>query len=72
MCLMIPRNIKQKVAIGIVSSLGKIDKFHFNTIPYPWLKVDAKEVMSHNAAFMYLHKAADQNLVKNVVDSNAL
>jgi hypothetical protein len=69
---MIPRNIKQKVAVGIVSGLGRIDKFHFNTISYPWLKVDAKEVMSYNAAFMYLYKAADQNLGKNVVDNNAL
>jgi hypothetical protein len=40
------KNLKQKVAaVGIVSGFGGIDKFHFNTIPESWLKVDVKEVM---------------------------
>jgi hypothetical protein len=45
-CLMNSKNLKQKVAaVGIVSGFGGIDKFHFNTIPESWLKVDVKEVM---------------------------
>jgi hypothetical protein len=43
-----PKNLKQKVAVGIGSGFGGIDKFHFNTIPKSWLKVDVKEVMSPN------------------------
>jgi hypothetical protein len=27
-----PKNLKQKVAVGVVSSFKGIDKFHFNTI----------------------------------------
>jgi hypothetical protein len=28
-----PKNSKQKVAVGVVSGFGGIDKFHGNTIP---------------------------------------
>jgi hypothetical protein len=54
-----PRNIKQKVAVGVVSGFGGIDKFHFQTIPESWLKVDVKEVVCPNAALMYPHEPAD-------------
>jgi hypothetical protein len=62
-----PKNLKQKVAVGVVRSFGGIDKFHFNTILESWLKVDVKEVMSSIADLMYLHKGADQYVMKDVV-----
>jgi hypothetical protein len=65
-----PKNLKQKVAVGIVSGFGGIDKFHFNTIPESWLKVDVKEVMSPNADLMYPNENGDQHLVKDVVGGN--
>jgi hypothetical protein len=43
-----PRNDKQKVIVGVVSGFGRIDTFHFNTIPESWLKVNVKEVMPWN------------------------
>jgi hypothetical protein len=71
-CLMNPKNVKQKVAVGIVSGFGGIDKFHFNTIPESWLKVDVKEVVSPNADLMYPNKNANQILLKDVVGSNTM
>jgi hypothetical protein len=54
-----PWNVKPKVAVGVVSGFGGIDKFHFQTIPDSWLKVDVKEVVCPNATLMYPHKPAD-------------
>jgi hypothetical protein len=67
-----PQNVKQKVAIGVVSGFGGIDKFHFKTIPDSWLKVDVKEVVYPNAALMYPHKAVDQIVLKDVLGGNSL
>jgi hypothetical protein len=67
-----PKNLKQKVAVGIVSSFGGIDKFHFNIIPESWLKVDVKDVLSSNAELMYPHELADQSVVGDVVGGNTL
>jgi hypothetical protein len=67
-----PKNLKQKVAVGIVSSFGGIDKFHFNIIPESWLKVDVKDVLSPNAELMYPHELADQSVVGDVVGGNTL
>jgi hypothetical protein len=39
------RNVKKKVVVGVVSGFGGIDKFHFQTMPNLWLKVDVKEVV---------------------------
>jgi hypothetical protein len=58
-CLMNLKNLKQKVAVGIVSGFGGIDKFYFNTIPESLLKVDVKEVMSPNADLMYPNEAVN-------------
>jgi hypothetical protein len=71
-CLMNPRNIKQKVAVGVVSGFGGIDKFHFQTIPEPWLKVNVKEVVCPNAALMYPHEPTDQIVLKDVMGGNAI
>ena len=62
MCLMNSKNLKQKVAVGVVSGFRGIDKFHFNTILESWLKVDMKEVMSSNADLMYPNKVATQHV----------
>jgi hypothetical protein len=67
-----PMNHKQKVAVGTVSGIGGIDKFHFNTISESWLKVDVKEVMSPNADLMYPNEDANQRLMKDVMGGNAL
>jgi hypothetical protein len=71
-CLMNPRNVKQKVAVGVVSGFGGIDKFHFQTIPDSWLKVNVKEVVCPNAALRYPHEPADQILLKDVMGGNAI
>jgi hypothetical protein len=71
-CLMNPKNVKQKGVVGIVSGFGGIDKFYFNTIPKSWLKVDVKEVMSSNVDLMYTNEAVFQHLVKEVVGGNTL
>jgi hypothetical protein len=70
--LMNPKNVKQKIVVGVVSGFRGIDKFHFNTIPESWLKVDVKEVMSPNTDLMYSNEDADQHLVKDVVGGNTL
>jgi hypothetical protein len=49
--------MNQKVGVGVVSGLGGIDKFNFNTIPDSCIKVDVKEAISPNAVLMYPHKA---------------
>jgi hypothetical protein len=67
-----PRNIKQKVVVGVVSGFGRIDKFHFQTIPESWLKVDVKEVVCPNIALMYPHEPADQIVLKDVMGGNAI
>jgi hypothetical protein len=71
-CLMNPKNEKQKVVVGVVSGFGGIDKFHFNTIPESWLKVDVKEVMLPNADMIYPNEDANQHLVKDLVGGNIL
>jgi hypothetical protein len=67
-----PRNVKQRVAVGVVSGFGRTDKFHFMTIPDSWLKVDVKEVVCPNAALMYPHEVADQIVLKDIMGGNAL
>jgi hypothetical protein len=67
-----PKNIKQKVAVGIVSGFGGIDKIHFKTILKSWLKVDVKEVVSPNADLMYPNKNADKHLLNDVVGGNTV
>jgi hypothetical protein len=62
-----PQNVKQKVAVGVISSFRGIDKFHFKTIPDSWLKVNVKEVVCPNAAFMYPYEVVDQIVLKDVI-----
>jgi hypothetical protein len=67
-----PKNPSTKVAVAAISGLGGVDKFHFETIPKNWLKVDVKEVMSPNEALMCINEAGDQHLMKEVVGANTV
>jgi hypothetical protein len=67
-----PRNSKQKVTVGVISGFGGIDRFHCNTIPESWLKVDLKEVSCPNVDLMYPHKPGNQHQLKDVIGGNAL
>jgi hypothetical protein len=71
-CLMNPKNSKQRVAVGFVSGFEGIDTFYFRPIPNAWLKVDVKEVMIPTAALMHPNKDADQLQVKHVLGGNTL
>lgn len=71
-CLMNPRNVKQRIVVGFISGFARFEKFHFNTIPDGWLKVDMKDVIAPSADLMYPHPVADQYEVKDVVGDNTL
>jgi hypothetical protein len=71
-CLMNPKNSKQRVAVGFVSGFGGIDTFYFHPIPDAWLKVDMKEVTTPTAALMYPKEDAHQLQVKHVLGGNTL
>jgi hypothetical protein len=71
-CLMNPKNLKQRVAVGFISGFAGFKKFHFNTIPDGWLKVDVKDATAPSANLMYPHPAANQYEVKDVVGGNTL
>jgi hypothetical protein len=71
-CLMNPKNSKQRVAVRFVSGFAGIDTFHFRPIPDTWLKVDVKEVTTPTAALMYPNEDADQHQVKHVLCGNTL
>jgi hypothetical protein len=71
-CLMNPKNSKQRVAVEFVSGFGGIDTFHFRPIPDAWLKVDVKDVTTSIAALMYPNEDADQLQVKHVLGGNTL
>ena len=40
-----PWAVKQKVAKGTITGLPGEQKFHFQEIPDPWVKVDITEIM---------------------------
>lgn len=71
-CLMNPQNVKQKVVVGVVSGFRGTNEFYFKTIPDLWLKVHMKEVVCPNTAFMYPHKGANESVIKDDMDGNAL
>jgi hypothetical protein len=67
-----PRNQKQKVAEGVISGIGGVDKFHGSTFPETWFKIDVKEALLSNAPLLYPHSEGDQNIVKDAVGGNVL
>jgi hypothetical protein len=44
---------KQKVASGTISGLGGDHKFHFDTIPNLWFKIDIQEALMPAVALMF-------------------
>ena len=54
-----PRAVKQKVAHGTISGIGRIYNFYFELIPTGWLKVDILEAIMLGAALMFPNNAAD-------------
>ena len=64
--------MRQKVATGVVSGVGGIDKFHFMLIPENWFKIDVREVLQPNVPLMYPKKNADQGKLKDVQGGNAI
>lgn len=45
---------KQKVSSGTISGLGRNPKFHFDTIPNLWFKIDIQEALMLDVALMFL------------------
>lgn len=67
-----PRAVRQKVAAGVISGVGGVDKFHFMLIPETWFKIDVREVLQPNVPLMYPNKDADQETLKDVQGGNAI
>lgn len=66
------KNNKQKVALGEISGVWVVDKFHFKFIPKFWYKVDVTIVHLCDVALMYPYEAWDPCVVKDVVGSCTL
>lgn len=52
-CLSNPAAPRQKVAVGKISGLPGVHKFHFRDIPPTWFKVDILEIMIPEVPLMY-------------------
>ena len=64
--------MRQKVAVGVVTGVEGIDKFHFILIPENWFKIDVRKVLQPNVPLMYPKKDVDQEKLKDVQGSNAI
>jgi len=67
-----PRTVKQKVALGRISNIGGVDKFHYMLIPKNWLKVDVRSVSQPNVVLMFSKVEAEQNTLHNVQGGNLI
>ena len=65
--MMSPKNKRRKVAIGKISGVGGVDKFHFKVIPEFCYKVDVTTAYLGDVKLAYPHEDGDQWLVKDVV-----
>ncbi len=65
--MMSPKNKRRKVAIGKISGVGGVDKFHFKVIPQFCYKVDVTTAYLGDVKLAYPHEDGDQWLVKDVV-----
>ncbi len=59
MILLNPKNTRQKVALGKISGIWGIDRFHDTTIPFFWLKGDVNVVHMGDVSLMHPHEAND-------------
>jgi hypothetical protein len=67
-----PKIQKQKVALGKISGLWGIDKFHGLPIPKFWIKIDIAIAHVVDVPLMHTHEADDQFLMKDVVGTSTL
>ena len=67
-----PRRGTQKVAVGTISGLPGVQKFHFRDIPVNWVKVDVRQGLHPKVTLMYPSDEADQNIVADAVGSPTL
>ena len=61
-----PRVSRQKVAVGNISGIPGIHKFHSLDIPENWFKVEVKEVFHGGVALMFPNAADDQEKLDDV------
>ena len=72
MYLINPRSKNQRLAIGKISGIGGVDKYHFNVILDNWFKVDVQEVLQGNIPLMVENVDADQTEIQHVKGGNAI
>jgi hypothetical protein len=71
-CLINPRNYKQKVATSTISGFGEEHKFYFTPILETWFKVDVRVPLVGDVALMFPNEDAEQMKVKDFVGSSAI
>jgi hypothetical protein len=70
--LLNPRIVKQKIARGSISSIGRVHKFHFHVIPGGWMKIDVQEALMPDVALMFPNDATNQKKIGDIVNSNRI
>jgi diadenosine tetraphosphate (Ap4A) HIT family hydrolase len=66
--LLNPKAVKQKVARGTISGIGRVHKFHFHVIPDGWLKLDVQEALMSDVALMFSNDTVDQNKIGDIAN----
>jgi hypothetical protein len=66
------KNPRQKVALGKISGLWGVDKFHGHFIPNFYVKVDVAVVRVGDVPFMHPHELDNQILVQDVLGISTL
>lgn len=70
--LMNSKSTKQKVATGTISSFDREHKFHFNTFPDTWYKVDVQEALGPSVNFIFQILNAEEKKMKDAVETSAV
>lgn len=70
--LLNPKNPRQKVALGKITSLWGVDKFHGYVIPSFCVKVNVAVIHMANIPLMHPHEVDDQVVVRNVIGTSTL
>ena len=71
-CLINPRSTKQKVATGVITGIGGVDKFHFTIIPNTWFKIDIRNIFAPDVPLMWENVSADQMKMEDVKGDNVV
>lgn len=72
MFLINPRSTRQKVAVGKISGIPGVHKFHCADIPETWFRVDVKEVFHGGVSLMFPNAADDQEKVEDVKGTSTI